>query len=180
MALTPRWPDPPNERPRQPSGTLAGTCCRRHLAAREASATPRLASRLLLADESHGAVTLPPLDSPSGLTAHCTRCGGPVYPGDRFCGGCGYSLTVCATCGNAVMPGAAACSSCGSALIAPPAVGTDPAQQSDVASLGDPAWGAVVERLRTALANEFEIDGELGRGGMAAVFRARDLALNRR
>jgi eukaryotic-like serine/threonine-protein kinase len=49
-----------------------------------------------------------------------------------------------------------------------------------IPSEGDPTWGVVVERLRTALANEFEIDGELGHGGMAAVFRARDLALNRR
>jgi len=78
------------------------------------------------------------------------------------------------------MPGAATCSSCGSALVATPAAVADPAPQGEVASVGDPAWGAVVQRLRTALANEFEIDGELGRGGMAAVFRARDLALNRR
>jgi eukaryotic-like serine/threonine-protein kinase len=49
-----------------------------------------------------------------------------------------------------------------------------------IPSEADPTWGVVVERLRTALANEFEIDGELGHGGMAAVFRARDLALNRR
>ena len=41
-------------------------------------------------------------------------------------------------------------------------------------------WALVVERLREALAGEFDIEGELGRGGMAAVFRARELALNRR
>jgi serine/threonine-protein kinase len=35
-------------------------------------------------------------------------------------------------------------------------------------------------RLRAALVNEYDIDGELGHGGMAAVFRARELALNRR
>ena len=44
----------------------------------------------------------------------------------------------------------------------------------------DATWGPVVERLRSALASEFEFDGELGHGGMAAVFRARELALNRR
>jgi len=37
----------------------------------------------------------------------------------------------------------------------------------------------VMDRLREVLAGEFEIEGELGRGGMAAVFRARELALNR-
>jgi serine/threonine-protein kinase len=41
-------------------------------------------------------------------------------------------------------------------------------------------WPSVVERLREGLAGEFDIEGELGRGGMAAVFRARELALNRR
>lgn len=41
-------------------------------------------------------------------------------------------------------------------------------------------WALVVEHLREALAGEFDIEGELGRGGMAAVFRARELALNRR
>ena len=40
-------------------------------------------------------------------------------------------------------------------------------------------WAPVVERLRAALAAEFEIEGALGYGGMAAVFRARELALNR-
>ncbi|HEY5415324.1 MAG TPA: hypothetical protein VIK41_10895, partial [Gemmatimonadaceae bacterium] len=40
-------------------------------------------------------------------------------------------------------------------------------------------WAPVVERLRTALAAEFEIEKALGYGGMAAVFRARELALNR-
>ena len=41
-------------------------------------------------------------------------------------------------------------------------------------------WALVVERLREALAREFDIDGELGRGGMAAVFLARERALSRR
>jgi len=45
---------------------------------------------------------------------------------------------------------------------------------------GDMTWSSIVERLRAALAGEFDIEGELGRGGMAAVFRARERALNRR
>ena len=49
-----------------------------------------------------------------------------------------------------------------------------------MADAGDAGWWPVAERLRIALANEFDVEGELGHGGMAAVFRARELALNRR
>ena len=38
-------------------------------------------------------------------------------------------------------------------------------------------WDEMVERLRRATAGEFEIGPELGRGGMAAVFLAHELAL---
>jgi serine/threonine-protein kinase len=47
-------------------------------------------------------------------------------------------------------------------------------------SIEDATWTPVIERLRGVLAGEFDIEGELGRGGMSAVFRARELALNRR
>jgi eukaryotic-like serine/threonine-protein kinase len=38
----------------------------------------------------------------------------------------------------------------------------------------------LLERVRAATADEYEIDREIGRGGMAAVFLARDIALQRR
>jgi len=41
-------------------------------------------------------------------------------------------------------------------------------------------WSIVAARLQAATAGEYEIFTELGRGGMAAVYLARDLALNRR
>ncbi len=41
-------------------------------------------------------------------------------------------------------------------------------------------WKSVIERLRDVTYGEFEIGRELGQGGMAAVFLARDVALNRR
>jgi serine/threonine-protein kinase len=41
-------------------------------------------------------------------------------------------------------------------------------------------WSVVGARLQAATAGEYEIFTELGRGGMAAVYLARDLALNRR
>src|SRR5215471_6081044 len=37
----------------------------------------------------------------------------------------------------------------------------------------------LLDRLRAATANEYIIEGELGRGGMAAVFLGRDIALHR-
>ena len=41
-------------------------------------------------------------------------------------------------------------------------------------------WARVIERLREVTRGEYEIERELGRGGMAAVFLARDLALDRK
>ena len=47
------------------------------------------------------------------------------------------------------------------------------------ASHGEPSWSRVAERLQQATAGEYEIVRELGRGGMAAVFLARETATNR-
>ena len=138
----------------------------------------RLACRFFFADEPHGAVTLPPPASPTVPAAHCTQCGGPLFPGDRFCGGCGFSLVVCIACGRAVAPNATSCGACGAVISPAPAAGT--ATPRGAVREGDPIWGPVVARLQAALVNEFDINGELGHGGMAAVFRARELALNRR
>jgi serine/threonine protein kinase/alpha-tubulin suppressor-like RCC1 family protein/uncharacterized protein YjdB len=41
-------------------------------------------------------------------------------------------------------------------------------------------WNLIVEKLRAATAGEFVIGGELGHGGMAAVFLGHDIKLNRR
>ena len=45
---------------------------------------------------------------------------------------------------------------------------------------GEQSWSRVAERLQQATAGEYEIVRELGRGGMAAVFLARETATNRR
>src|SRR5262245_36569003 len=86
------------------------------------------------------------------MDATCTRCGEPLRAGDRFCSSCGTAASVTA-------PGVPA-------VVQPPP-GQDP-------------WTTVVARLREAVKGEFEILRELGRGGMAAVYLAHEIALNRK
>src|SRR5436309_9244271 len=54
-------------------------------------------------------------------------------------------------------------------------MGEERSTSSDVAD----AWDRIVDRLRHAVAGEFEILREIGSGGMAAVYLAREVALNR-
>src|ERR1043165_2135750 len=54
-----------------------------------------------------------------------------------------------------------------------------PAEAAPVSTDMSP-WAAVAARLESATVGEYEIFTEIGRGGMAAVYLARDLALNRR
>ncbi len=79
----------------------------------------------------------------------CSRCGTEVQQAAKFCPSCGLDLAVHTTHGGAA------------------ATQTAPAEQSEF------------DIVREALAKEYELIKELGRGGMAIVFKARDKSLDR-
>jgi serine/threonine-protein kinase len=75
----------------------------------------------------------------------------------------------CTRCGTSVSKESKFCPSCGLDLstVTPLATGQAPVEQTDQ------------DLVRDALKDEYEIVQELGRGGMAIVFRARDKQLDR-
>jgi serine/threonine protein kinase/uncharacterized protein YjdB len=106
----------------------------------------------------------------------CSHCATDLGPGDRFCPQCGAGPFVCANCSEPLLEAALVCPRCGTPTY--PTVIDDP----DASSQGEEAspWAEVAERLRRATLGEFEIGRELGRGGMAAVFLAHEISLNRK
>src|SRR2546425_10343857 len=84
--------------------------------------------------------------------SYCSRGGTSLAPGAFFCPRCGTSVP--ATTGAA------------SATVAPPVRRVE--------------HDAQIDALRQATLGEYEILAELGRGGMATVFLAHDLALDRK
>jgi serine/threonine protein kinase len=79
-------------------------------------------------------------------------------------------FVTCPGCSSPVPAGDRFCGTCGT-----------PVTGSALLSNGgfDP-WTELLQKLRQATVGEYEIRGELGRGGMAAVFLAQDLHLNRK
>ncbi len=85
----------------------------------------------------------------------CPACGHPLGSSDQFCTFCG---TPVAGADAEVAPGAGP---------AAPVPGPTP-------------WDVILVKLREATQGRFEIERELGQGGMAAVYLARDVALARK
>ncbi|MBP6772691.1 MAG: protein kinase [Gemmatimonadaceae bacterium] len=125
---------------------------------------------------------------PASRTATCPTCSAVVIDGDKFCAQCGSMVgggpVICKTCNTPVVDGDKFCAQCGtpvsgvsaSMLAGPGATRTPESHRAT----GESAWDLVLGHLREMTIGEFEIGRELGRGGMAAVFLAHDVSLNRR
>ena len=88
-------------------------------------------------------------------TSLCPRCRNAVVTGSKFCGNCGNDITGVFSPSN------------------PQLLGT-------IAVEADPNVDTLGALLSEASLGEYDIYGELGRGGMAAVYLGLDLALNRK
>ena len=108
-------------------------------------------------------------------TLTCLHCGGDLDDGDRYCPACGVESLRCKSCSQPLLPTDLTCPHCG--VTAEHAVPAGPMiTPADASSdLGD-----IIGRLRRATLGEFDIGRELGRGGMAAVFLAHEIALDRK
>jgi uncharacterized protein YjdB/tRNA A-37 threonylcarbamoyl transferase component Bud32 len=116
-------------------------------------------------------------------TASCPSCGRSIDIRDVFCTHCGATVArqprQCETCGAALDPNDQFCTTCGTPAadeVAPP---TPPSEGGEAGEAETP-WDAVLKRLRAATEGRFEVERELGEGGMAAVYLAHEVALHRR
>src|SRR3954469_4663802 len=102
--------------------------------------------------------------------ATCPSCKSPVGPEDTACANCGHKLT-------AQRKTVGATAQMGSFEL--PTVMAGPTGQTEPRSREASAQARMIEALKAATAGEYEIVRELGRGGMAIVYQAHDLSLDR-
>ncbi len=89
-------------------------------------------------------------------------------------------IPTCPRCGTAVAAGARACSNCGADVSGQQGqAATAYAAPGDATRIGL-SQGGLIDALRRATVGDYEIKGELGHGGMASVFLAHEVALDRK
>jgi serine/threonine protein kinase len=89
------------------------------------------------------------------------------------------ATSTCPRCRNAIAAGTKFCANCGSDITGVFG-GSNPAMLGTIAVEADPNVDVLGQLLSEATLGEYDVYGELGRGGMAAVYLALDLALNRK
>ena len=125
----------------------------------------------------------------------CLKCGASLDADDAFCTNCGAAAVpgggpvapesdrICPTCNKTLTPDDLFCPACGGLVDAPnppPEVVSAEAAAAAGSGEDETTWDAVLEQLREVTRGRFEIEGEIGAGGMAAVYLAHEFALDRK
>jgi serine/threonine-protein kinase len=116
-------------------------------------------------------------------TESCSSCGRPIDSRDVFCTHCGATVVrpqrPCEKCGASLDAADQFCTTCGTPAPGAPSELLQDSADGEAGETETP-WEAVLKQLRAVTEGRFEIERELGEGGMAAVYLAHEVALRRR